>query len=95
MRIKNPLIAFLFLLLCGAVISSWGACPLLVHSDPSNQREFQNVCQDILLGPQVTTGSGAPKSIPRKVGDTYIDTTNTHVYTATATATSASWLQVK
>ena len=97
MRIKNPIIPFLFLLLCGAVMFSWGSTttPLYQHKDPEDQREFQAVYQQISKGPQVTTGSGAPGSTPRMRGDIYIDSTNVHVYMATSTANSASWLQVK
>ena len=65
MRIKHPLIPFLFLLLCGVVMASWGSCPLLTHTDPDEEREFQNVCQQIpnLSNPVslkgVTDGSSA------------------------------------
>jgi hypothetical protein len=79
-----------FLVLSIAVICHAG-CPLLTHEDAANEREFQNVCQEISNGPLVTTGSGVPNFIPRKVGDEYIATSTGKVYFATSTVTSGSW----
>ena len=94
MRIRRWQIPFAFLLLCGLVEVSWGACPLLSHADPDQQREFQNLCQQIASSPLVTAKAGAPTITPRRVGDIYISTTTAKVYIATATATSGSWAVV-
>jgi len=61
MRIRNRYIAFGFLILCVLAEASWGSCPLLVHPDADNQREFQNVCQEISNKSGVTDGSNACK----------------------------------
>jgi hypothetical protein len=96
MRIRDWRVAFLFCLFCCAVVCCFAATtPLYQHKDPQDQREFQNVYQTISKGPQVTSGSGAPGFTPRMKGDIYLDTTNVHVYMATSTVTSGSWLQIK
>lgn len=43
--------------------------------------------------PFVFTGLGAPVSVPAKVGDIYIDTTNYKTYIAKGVASSADWLK--
>ena len=94
MRVRDWRVAFAFLLLCGLVETSWGACPLLAHADPDQQREFMNLCSQIASSPLVTAKAGAPAITPRRVGDIYISTTTAKVYIATATATSGSWVVV-
>ena len=99
MRIRNPWIVFLFLVLCCAVEWSWGsnattATPLLVH-DPQTQREFQNVYQSINAKSSIYSGGPAPASAPSKVGDVYISTNTVHMYMSTATKDSNSWLLIK
>lgn len=39
----------------------------------------------------VTSGSGAPSSIPSGLGQIYIDTTGSKVYISTGTTNSGSW----
>lgn len=91
MRIKDWRIVFLILLAFGLVEMSWAGCPLLPHSDPDTQREFQNVCQQIATTPAVTSGTGAPTTAPKKVGDFYIATGTGKVYISSATV-SGSWI---
>lgn len=86
------IIAFLLALSLGAL--AYASCPLLTHSDANEEREFQNVCQQISGSPLVTVGAGVPGLIPKKTGDEYIDTTNRKVYFATATVTTGSWIVV-
>lgn len=91
--VRSPfLIAFLGSLSLAVFVHA--GCPLLPHADPADQREFQNVCQQLSAAPSVSTGTGAPTFRPKKIGDEYIDTTNHKVYFSTATATSGSWLIV-
>jgi len=59
MRIRNRYIVFAVLLLCGLAEWSWGSCPLLAHQDADEQREFQNVCQQISNKSGVSNGSNA------------------------------------
>ncbi len=99
MRIKDWRIAFGFLLLCGLVECSWGASPsqgsvILPHEDAANEREFQNVYQNINTKPTIYTGAGPPSFAPQKIGDIYVSTTTAKVYISTANATSASWIVV-
>jgi hypothetical protein len=90
-RVKRWQIALLFLLGCGLVEMSWAGCPLLTHKDPSDEREFQSICQQIATTPAVTTGTGAPTTAPKKVGDFYIATGTGKVYVSSATV-SGSWI---
>jgi hypothetical protein len=39
----------------------------------------------------VTSGSGAPASTPSKIGDLYVDTTNSKLYASKGTSSSADW----
>ena len=94
MRIRDWRIVILFLLACGLVEWSWASCPLLVHADASDQREFMNVCQQMAASPAITISAGAPGFAPRKTGDIDISTTTAKVYIATAAATSLSWVIV-
>lgn len=43
--------------------------------------------------PTVSSGSGVPSSTPAKIGDIYIDTTNSHTYIAKDTSSSADWIK--
>ncbi len=48
--------------------------------------------RDFLLSVcHVTTGAGAPSAAPERENDCYYDTTNSFVYIATGTATTADW----
>jgi hypothetical protein len=91
--VRAPFI-LVFLLAISAAALVYGGCPLLTHQDPSEQREFSNVCQQIQSTVSVTIGSGVPAIVPKKVGDEYVDTTNHKIYFATSTVTSGGWLIV-
>lgn len=65
--------------------------PLLPHKDPADEREFQNVYQTLSKNPSLATGTGAPSVAPGKIGDLYINTSNSKVYIATGTVNSSSW----
>lgn len=65
--------------------------PLLTHSDPSNEREFQNVYQTISKAPSILTGAGAPAFAPQKIGDIYVSTTTSKVYISTSATSASSW----
>ena len=41
--------------------------------------------------PTVSTGTAAPSTTPAAVGDTFIDTSNKKIYTATGTSSSSDW----
>jgi hypothetical protein len=94
MRIRDWRMAILFLLAVMLAESCFAGCPLLVHDDPNNQREFQNVCQQLTATPLITTSAAAPTFTPRRVGDIDISTSTAKVYIATATISSASWAVV-
>jgi len=66
--------------------------PLLPHKDPADQREFQNVYQNMAKGPSIIIGAGAPLSAPQKIGDIFVSTSTAKIYISTAIATSASWV---
>lgn len=95
MRIRGirwPFLWFFLLSFCIFAIHLHATqTPLLPHSDPSNEREFQNVYQTISKSPSVYSGSGTPTKAPVKLGDFYINTSTSKVYIATGTATSGSW----
>ncbi len=94
MRIRDWRIVLVFLIAVMLVESCFAGCPLLVHSDASDQREFQNVCQEISVVPQVTTSAGAPSFVPRRIGDIDVSTTTAKVYIATSTVSSGGWTVV-
>ena len=99
MRIQDWRWTFIFLLICAILESCFSATntttPLYQHEDPRVEREFQNVYQTAARSPGIFTGANAPAFTPVKVGDIYISTSTSHIYTATATVNSASWLLVK
>lgn len=68
--------------------------PLLPHKDQGDQREFQNVYQNMAKGPAIYIGAGAPNFAPQKIGDEFISTTTAKIYFATATVNSSSWMIV-
>lgn len=68
--------------------------PILPHSDSSDEREFQQVYQNLNAKPSIYLGTSAPNYAPLKSGDMYVDTSAGHVYIATGTATSGSWAKV-
>lgn len=41
--------------------------------------------------PEISTGTSAPTSTPRKVGDMFVDTSANKVYVATGTSSSSDW----
>lgn len=41
--------------------------------------------------PHVSTGTAVPSTVPAKIGDIFIDTTNKRVYVAIATSTAGDW----
>lgn len=45
----------------------------------------------LLTVPTISNGSGAPSTVPFKVGDTYIDTQNAKVYIASGFTSSSDW----
>jgi hypothetical protein len=99
-RIKSRWIVLLFLLGCGAIQAlCFGGTnvttPLYKHDDPRTEREFQNVYQTAARSPSILSGSGSPDFAPAKSGDIYVSTSTAHVYIATGTKDSNSWLQVK
>lgn len=83
--------SFLFCFSLWSLAHGASSTPLLPHKDPVEEREFQNVYQTIQKSPSIFTGTGAPSVAPIKVGDIFINTANSKVYIATATATSGSW----
>lgn len=94
MRIKDWRIAFLFLLLCALTECLWAAsiqAPIVPHTDPADEREFQNVYQAVNAKPSIYISAGAPTFAPARVGDIDIATTTSKVYIATAAVTSGSW----
>lgn len=48
---------------------------------------------NLTTSPIVSSGSGAPSSIPPKVGDIYIDTTNYKTYVSNGTSSSSDWIK--
>lgn len=47
----------------------------------------------ITCSPTISSGTVAPTSTPSKVGDIYIDTTNTHTYVANGISSSSDWVK--
>lgn len=41
--------------------------------------------------PEISTGTAAPTSTPRKIGDIFVDTSTPNVYIAKGTTSSADW----
>lgn len=41
--------------------------------------------------PEISTGTSAPTSTPRKVGDMFVDTSANKVYVSTGTSSSSDW----
>lgn len=83
-----------FLMIIAFIERSFGntnPTPLLTHKDAADQREFQNVYQNINAKPSTTIGAGAPTFAPRNFGDIFISTTTSKIYIATGTANSGSW----
>lgn len=97
-RIRDWRITFLLLLFFCIAERSFGAStkssPILVHSDPKDEKEFQNLYQTISNAPSIFFSAGAPAFTPPKAGDIDISTTTQKVYIATAAVTSASWVIV-
>ena len=98
MRITDWRISLAFLILCGAVVCSFGVTnkttPLYSHDDPKINREFQNAYQTMARSPAILVGAGAPNFAPQKQGDIYLSTSTAKIYIATGTATSGSWTVV-
>jgi len=94
-RIRDWRFVFLFLIFCGLVESCFSATttssPLLVHKDPKDQKEFQNLYQTLSRAPSIFLSAGAPGNAPQKIGDIDVSTTTGKVYISTAIASSASW----
>lgn len=86
--------SLILLLCCNVFGGSVNPTPLLSHKDPADQREFQNVYQNMAKGPSIYIGAGAPNFVPQKIGDEFISTSTAKVYFATSTATSSSWMIV-
>ncbi len=51
-------------------------------------RETRNVTGNT---PNISTGTAAPTTTPKKVGDMFVDTTNDKVYVSTGTSSSTDW----
>lgn len=55
---------------------------------------FNSVYRFLSGAPLALSGSGAPTSIPRRIGDSYTDYTNNEVYWAFSTANNAGWIKI-
>ena len=60
----------------------------LVRSHTHDGRETQSTSGKT---PIITSGSGAPTSIPKKLGDIYVRTDTSKIYMATGVSASADW----
>lgn len=98
MRITDWRIALLVLLFFCAVemcfAGSTTSSPLLIHKDPQDQKEFQNLYSTVSRAPSIFISSGTPGGVPQKVGDIDVSTGTSKVFVATATVTSNSWALV-
>lgn len=53
---------------------------------------YDTAVSNINSAPTIYSGSGAPSSTPLKIGDLYIDITNSKLYFAKGTSSSANWI---
>lgn len=84
----------IFLLIILLAIPTWAKGPRYSYKDPHLNDEISQIYYEITkaqAAPRIFKGSGAPASIPTRIGDIYVSTTTSKVYLSTGTATSASW----
>lgn len=65
--------------------------PLLVPSTWLLTPDSHTLIFDSTKVITVSSGSGAPSSTPKKIGDEYLDITNSKTYKAFGTSSSADW----
>ena len=70
-------------------IASEATGDLLVYN--TSISAWENLTKSAAGLPVVSTGSSAPATTPSAVGDIYVDTTNSLIYIATGTSSSADW----
>lgn len=71
-----------------------GASQKYSYKDSKLNDEIENIyfcLTELKKGPALYKGAGAPAIRPRKIGDIYVSTTTSKVYTSTGTSTSADW----
>lgn len=76
-----------------SLFASVNPTPLLPHKDENDEREFQNVYQNMAKGPAVYMGN-TPNSIPQKIGDLFVSTTTGSVYLSSGTKNSGQWIKI-
>lgn len=55
-------------------------------------KDLASLETDLKKAPTISSGATAPSSIPSKIGDLYIDTTNKKTYIAKGTSSSEDWV---
>jgi hypothetical protein len=89
---------FSFLMVCSlwslVHASAPSPTPLLPHKDQADEKEFQNVYQNMQKLPTINIGAGVPTYTPKKIGDIFVSTTTANVYIATGTVNSGSWMKL-
>ena len=59
---------------------------------PVLNETLRRMRSDIDRAPRIYTGTSAPSTTPYHQGDIFLDTTNSKVYIASGTTSSANWL---
>ena len=69
--------------------------PVYTHGSPANEefRIVYNEKADKSSVPFIFSGSGAPSVVAKKIGDIYVDTSNSKVYVSSA-ASATAWMAV-
>ncbi len=63
----------------------------LLESSYTIPRDIETALRERLNIANITSGSGAPTTIPKKLGDVYVDTTNAKIYCATGLSTASDF----
>jgi hypothetical protein len=88
----NALFKSSLILLPTLVFGGVNPTPLVTHKDVGEQREFQNMYQNMAKNPSIFIGAGAPSFAPQKAGDIFISTSTSKVYISKDNVDPTSWL---